>query len=109
MKWHLAIVTLTFLPLISNAQTGVTEEEAIGILAQSFSEHTRRCISFVTEATTPDYFDIALHEKHNEECAGDPATSPVSVRFRINRFDKSISKYDAILGEYGTPKLKGVK
>ena len=43
------------------------------------------CVSFDTEETTRTYFEIALRENHTRKCGGDPDTSPVIDRYRVNR------------------------
>ena len=51
---------------------------------------TPKCLSFYTEDTTKQYFDISIHELHNDDCYGDPNTHPVIDRFRVYRAgDKS--------------------
>jgi hypothetical protein len=57
------------------------------------------CILFFTEKKTKDYFEFALHEKHGRNCSGDPNTSPVVDRFRVNRLTKRIQWYDPVEGE----------
>jgi len=103
MKIELAVLAFATFSLTALAQPGLSEEEAIALLAQKFPAHSSGCISFLTEIATPEYFEIALHEKHNVDCGGDPATAPTSERFRVYRLNKLISKYDVILGEYSPP------
>ena len=53
------------------------------------------CVTFETEETTRIYFEIAVREKHNTKCGGDPETSPVIDRYRVNRSSGRIELYDA--------------
>ena len=43
------------------------------------------CLSFYTQDATKQYFDISIHELHNNKCSGDQGTFPVIDRFRIYR------------------------
>ena len=52
------------------------------------------CVTFDTENTTRTYFEVALREKHNAKCGGDPETSPVVDRYRINRASGKIEWYN---------------
>ena len=54
------------------------------------------CVTFDTEETTRIYFQVALREKHNTKCGGDPDTSPVIDRYRVNRASEKIEWYDAV-------------
>ena len=60
------------------------------------------CLSFFTDAKTSMYFDFSIHEKHGENCPGDPGTEPTIDRFRVMRATKIILWYDIIDGEYVT-------
>lgn len=51
------------------------------------------CVTFDTENTTRTYFEVALREKHNAKCGGDPETSPVIDRYRVNRASGKIEWY----------------
>jgi hypothetical protein len=53
------------------------------------------CVMFDTEETTRIYFQVALREKHNKKCGGDPDTSPVIDRYRVNRASGKIERYAA--------------
>ncbi len=42
------------------------------------------CLLFLEESQTPDYFEVAIEEKHGDGCPGDPNTSPIVDRFRVS-------------------------
>jgi hypothetical protein len=44
-------------------------------------------------------FDIAVRERHGNGCPGDPQTSPVRDRFRVEH-SGAIRWYDPIEGDY---------
>lgn len=52
------------------------------------------CVMFATENTTRTYFEIALREKHDKKCGGDPDISPIIDRYRVNRASGKIEIYD---------------
>lgn len=52
------------------------------------------CVTFDSEETTRIYFQVALREKHNKKCGGDPDTSPVIDRYRVNRASGKIEWYN---------------
>jgi hypothetical protein len=52
------------------------------------------CVTFDTENITRIYFEFALREKHTPKCGGDPETSPVIDRYRVNRASGKIELYD---------------
>lgn len=54
------------------------------------------CVTFETEETTRTYFEFAVREKHNAKCGGDPETSPVIDRYRVNRASGKIEWNDAV-------------
>ncbi len=58
------------------------------------------CLSFIEEEVNAEYTDIAIREKHNKACEGDPEISPIIERFRIEKKSNRILIYDAPEGEY---------
>ena len=81
---------------------GMTEAAALDLLVRTIQHdniYAKRislnCVSYVTEETTRTYFEIALREKHEGKCGGDPDTSPVIDRYRVNRASGKIELYDA--------------
>ena len=57
------------------------------------------CLSFVTEEKTKKFIDFAILEKHGGKCPGDPNTSPVVDRFRVNRLTHKIEWFEPTEGE----------
>lgn len=53
------------------------------------------CVTFGTDETTRIYFQVAVREKHNTKCGGDPEISPVIDRYRVNRASGRIEWYNA--------------
>lgn len=54
----------------------------------------------MTEDRTNEDYDFAIREKHGGKCSGDPKTSPVVDRFRVNRVTKIIQWYEVTEGDY---------
>jgi hypothetical protein len=107
------ILSLTFCTLLF-AQD-ITENKALDYLFNKIENskvyETRikmSCLSTITEDKTAQYFDVGLHEKHDEVCGGDPTTSPVVDRFRVYRNNHKVLWYDVVNDEY-LPFVKFVK
>ena len=58
------------------------------------------CISVYTETKTSKFYEFALHEKHGDNCDGDPNSYPVIDRFRVSRISNSILWYDVVNDKY---------
>ena len=109
-----------FSPLIvragSKSKGPLTEDAAVNILLRTLKQdnvYAKRisfdCITFDTEETTRIYFEIALRENHTAKCGGDPETSPVIDRYRVNRASGKIELYDAAADrwhDYNAAKIK---
>lgn len=83
------------------AKTPLTEEQALNHLISRIQKDklydswaTLSCLSIFVEDKTKKYFDIAIREKHNERCPGDPATAPIVDHFRVDRSTGKIQWYD---------------
>src|SRR5881398_804069 len=68
------------------------EDGALALLERTLKHdgvYTHRisldCVTYGTEETTDAYFQFVLRENHNAKCDGDPETSPVIDRYRVNR------------------------
>jgi hypothetical protein len=90
-----------FIQAAPNAR-GLNEDAAINALLRALQRdhvYDKRisldCVTFDTDNTTRTYFEIALREKHNKKCGGDPETSPVVDRYRVNRASGKIELYDS--------------
>jgi hypothetical protein len=62
-----------------------------------------KCIVYMVEETTPSYFDVAARERHEGDCGGDPAVTPLRDRFRVLRTGE-IQLYQAGSDDYLTVK-----
>ena len=58
------------------------------------------CLQFVTELQDDKKTEIAMLEKHGGACPGDPATSPVVDRFRLEKSTGVILRYDVVEDAY---------
>ena len=60
------------------------------------------CISIMAEdgdAPAPDTFDFSVRERHGDGCPGDPQTSPVRDRFRVQA-DGTLLWYDVVNADF---------
>ncbi|MBB4130305.1 MULTISPECIES: hypothetical protein [unclassified Xanthomonas] len=60
------------------------------------------CISILSEeadAGSPGALDFAVHERHGNGCPGDPQTSPVRDRFRVQA-DGKVLWYDVVNADF---------
>lgn len=80
----------------------LNEDVALNILLRTLQRDrayekriSLNCVTFDTEETTRIYFQVAVREKHNTKCGGDPDTSPVIDRYRVNRASGKIEWYSA--------------
>jgi hypothetical protein len=111
---EISLTSLIFLSLLivfpcSNvhAEKELTEQQALDILAAQIQKDklydswapNLSCLLFFTEEKTKDHFNIAIREKHGGQCAGDPNTSPIVDRFRVDRLTGKIQWYDPVDGD----------
>jgi hypothetical protein len=102
---HVAAAAAFFWPGFVRAEPtsrGLNEDVATNVLFRTLQRdhvYDKRisldCVSFDTENTTRTYFEIALREKHDKKCGGDPDISPVIDRYRVNRASGKIERYKA--------------
>jgi hypothetical protein len=100
----------------SKSKGPLTEDAALNLLLHTIEHdhvYAKRisldCVTFDTEETTRIYFQIALREKHDSKCGGDPDLSPVIDRYRVNRASGKIESYDAAADrwhDYSAAKIK---
>ena len=102
-KIYLLLVAITLLAPNMVFARALTEDAALNILVHKLEQdhvYTKRisldCVTFDTEETTRTYFQVALREKHGKKCGGDPDTSPVIDRYRVNRASGKLDWYDAV-------------
>jgi hypothetical protein len=88
-------------------ESQLTEQQAIDILITAIQKDklydswtTLSCLQFFTEEKTKDDFTFGIHEKHGGKCPGDPNTSPIVDRFKVDRLTKEIQRYEPVQGEY---------
>lgn len=58
------------------------------------------CVTYVTEETTSAYVVIAVRERHDARCGGDPDTAPVIDRFRVEGPSGRILVLDVVEDEW---------
>ncbi|MFO3704491.1 hypothetical protein ACI6Q5_05775 [Xanthomonas codiaei] len=81
------------------------EARALHVLeAQLQRDHAYpdNCISILTEAgdaPAAGTFEFAVHERHGNGCPGDPQTSPVRDRFRVQA-DGTVQWYDVVNADF---------
>ena len=92
-----------FLQANPKSHGSLTEDAALNLLLKQLEHdhvYAKRlsldCVTFETEETTRIYFEVAVREKHNAKCGGDPDISPVIDRYRINRASGKIEWNDAV-------------
>ncbi|MCC4587012.1 hypothetical protein LL962_07785 [Xanthomonas sp. NCPPB 1067] len=69
---------------------------------QSDQAYPDNCISIVSEpgdAPVPQSFEFAVRERHGNGCPGDPQTSPVRDRFRVNA-NGEVLWYDVVNADF---------
>lgn len=113
IKVHVSSIILLILlltmfpcqPVLGENQ--LTEQQALDILVGHIQKDklydswtTLSCLYFLPEENTKEYFDIGIYEKHGGKCPGDPNTSPVVDRFRVDRSSSKIQWYEPTEGEY---------
>jgi hypothetical protein len=109
LTYLVVFLSLPVLFLCSNtfAENRLSEQQAQDILKARVQKDklydrwtTMSCLSFLVEEKTKDYIDIAIREKHDGQCPGDPDTSPTVDRFRVHRITKRIKWYEPAKGEF---------
>lgn len=100
-----SIVFLFLCPYVFAADS-LNEKQALDFLVAKIQQDklydswtNLSCLQFFTEEKTKEYFDFAIHEKHEGKCLGDPNTWPVVDRFRVHRLNKKIQWYEPVEGE----------
>jgi hypothetical protein len=84
-----------------------SEDAALSLLLRTLKHdrvYARRisldCVIFVTEEKTDAYFQFVLRENHTAPCGGDPETSPVVDRYRIDRASGKIEWLEPVEGNW---------
>lgn len=58
------------------------------------------CVTYVAEETTAAHVTIAVRERHDARCGGDPGTAPVIDRFRVEEASGRILVLDVVEDEW---------
>ena len=113
--WHRRLATVIAIALLSpliihagsRSHGPLSEDVALNLLLQTIKRdhvYDRRisldCVTFDADETTRIYFEFAVREKHNAKCGGDPDTTPVVDRYRVNRASGKIELYDVALDNW---------
>ena len=101
-----ALIAIAFLSA-NVAVASLNEDAAINVLIKTIKhDHvydkriSLNCVTFDTEETTRIYYQVALREKHNKKCGGDPDTSPVIDRYRVGKASGKIEWYNPTEDNY---------
>ena len=83
------------------AETGV---DAAGLVLKKIIEAKvyprSECLSALEEESSEGWTSVALREKHNKQCGGDPEVAPVIDRFRLHSKTGKIQHYNPLDDEY---------
>jgi hypothetical protein len=84
----------------------VSETQAVSLLTTRiekdavYAPMALACLSLVVEGRSSASFEIAVREKHGGRCGGDPQTSPVLDRFKVDRASGAIGVYDVLEADW---------
>jgi hypothetical protein len=82
----------------------LSEDQATSLVfkavRQGYPRESLQCFSLLTEERSRTSFDIAVYEKHDRRCGGDPEVMHVRARFRVGRSPVSLRIYDPINDAY---------
>lgn len=103
-----ALIAIAFLSAnVLLARSSLNEDAALNVLIKTIKHdhiYDKRisldCVTFDTEETTRIYFQVALREKHDKKCGGDPDTSPVIDRYRVGKASGRIEWYNPTEDNY---------
>jgi hypothetical protein len=95
------------------AATPLTEDQAIDLAAKAMRQlrpsQPLACFAFETEESSRRQFGIAVREKHNRRCGGDPALMPVTERFRVGRSPVRLWRWDVTDDSYVACRLTAAR
>lgn len=103
MKYGLMILALWVSACAS--MTGYSENQAIDLVAKSIERNQltalkTECLMFVV-ANKPTFYEIDVHEKHNQQCGGDPATAPRLFGYQVDKQTGSLKTDEPVSdGQY---------
>jgi hypothetical protein len=79
---------LSFILAMAAAAAPLSEVRATDLVFDALHQlypKERECFSLLTEERSRAAYDIAVYEKHNHRCGGDPQIMHIRNRFRIGR------------------------
>jgi hypothetical protein len=86
------------------AAAPLSEYQAIDLAAKAMRQlrpgQSLACFAYQTEESSRRHFGIAVREKHNRRCGGDPAIMQVTERFRVARLPVRLWRWDAVDDTY---------
>jgi len=89
---------------VAAPQAPIGEDQAIDIVARAMPGlgwgQRLSCLSYMVEERSRQRFDIAVREKHDKQCGGDPSVMPVVERFRVARSPVKLWRYDVVGDRY---------
>jgi hypothetical protein len=96
--------------LTAKPPPSASEDEATGLVMKAMrhiSPHqAAQCLSYMVEDRSPDWFDVAVREKHGGSCPGDPAVAPVVERFRVGRSPLALGRWDPVNDAYAACEIQ---
>ncbi|MDD2600658.1 MAG: hypothetical protein PHO37_15795 [Kiritimatiellae bacterium] len=98
----------------SSAIAEISEDQAVTLLRAALKAHQvadLECLGFVLESDLPAgskaaAWEFAAREIHNAKCGGDPSTSPVRDRYKVQS-NGEVSVYDFLNDEYKAMRAVG--
>src|SRR5436190_5462075 len=93
-KHSAMLATLLFaclFPFSLKASGVVSENQAVKLLQKQLNANLSgrglswKCLDLLTEDAPARWYQYALQEKHGGGCPGDPDTSPIIDRYRVNK------------------------
>ena len=115
LKFNYCILTLltitTFMVSIADSTAGELDckgkDDALNLLTGQIkkdrlyeSRLAESCYSYRVSKCSSKTIEIELHEIHVNQCGGDPLTTPIIDRYRVNKKTKHIEWYYPSEGEY---------
>ncbi len=104
MKYGFMIL-LALVSACSSAAPVQNENQAIDLVSQSIERNQltalkTECLMFVVE-NKPTFYEVEVHEKHNQQCGGDPATAPRLFGYRVDKQTGSLKTDEPVSnGQY---------
>lgn len=91
----------------ASVSAAMSEAEAVAAVKAVVAERglyddlpKAECLTYDIDTADDLAIEIAVREVHDTVCGGDPATSPVRDRFRVDRDDQQVRRYDPVEAGY---------